>query len=690
MQILRIHIENFGKLHGFDMEFQAGLNRIRAANGWGKSTLAAFLKAMFYGLEATTKRSLQENERKKYLPWQGGAYGGSLEFSAGEKRYRAERFFGAREKEDTFRLFDLDTGLESRDFSERLGEELFRLDRTGFERSSYFAQQDFQVTANDSLSARLSRVEEDAGDMQNYEKAYALLENRMKYYRKTGDRGQIPRIREARRQALEELELCRTKEKAWEELKGRISIKEAESLRLQMGIAALEEQARMENKQEALAARLQRLDEWKREAMMRADMLRETQEKLEAFDPPPPEEEELDQCQRQICRLQELMPRIAEEEAHVTELNRQAEGLRRENKSGGGAGLWLLAGGLLFAGIGMLLMGQPLFGGLLLMMGLLSLAAVIVGEGRKKSGRQESIRKIQELQEQRESALEKRRAYEEETRRLREEIQSVLMIEESSVEGREHALEEALYTERRRSRQYMELLRDYGRQKREARDSRAAYEQLRAEFSEEDMACVGRQAEHGQENTGLEQGLQGLRERREATQKEITRMQDQLQMLSEEAERIPELEEEAERLRLEQEAAEREHRLLGQTLQYLKEARDRFSARYLERLQRSFRAYFKQLRPEGGAEPVLDVKLQVRIPEAGASRELAYFSAGEQDLIRIAERFAIVDAIYEREQPVLILDDPFVNLDRERQERALRFLEERAEKWQMIYFTCRE
>ena len=80
----------------------------------------------------------------------------------------------------------------------------------------------------------------------------------------------------------------------------------------------------------------------------------------------------------------------------------------------------------------------------------------------------------------------------------------------------------------------------------------------------------------------------------------------------------------------------------------------------------------------------------MRIPEAGASRELAYFSAGEQDLIQIAERFAIVDAIYEREQPVLILDDPFVNLDRERQERALRFLEERAEKWQMIYFTCRE
>ena len=76
MQILRIHIENFGKLHDFDMEFQEGLNHINAANGWGKSTLAAFLKAVFYGLEATTRGKMlsggtlfwNERERGYILP----------------------------------------------------------------------------------------------------------------------------------------------------------------------------------------------------------------------------------------------------------------------------------------------------------------------------------------------------------------------------------------------------------------------------------------------------------------------------------------------------------------------------------------------------------------------------------------------------------------------------------------------
>ena len=80
MRILRLHIENFGRLHNIDMEFAEGFNGICRANGWGKSTLAAFIKSMFYGLPYTTKRSLKENDRKHYLPWQGGTFGGSLEF----------------------------------------------------------------------------------------------------------------------------------------------------------------------------------------------------------------------------------------------------------------------------------------------------------------------------------------------------------------------------------------------------------------------------------------------------------------------------------------------------------------------------------------------------------------------------------------------------------------------------------
>ena len=138
MRILRLHIENFGKLHDFDMEFQKGVHIFRAENGWGKSTLAAFIKAVFYGLPVTARRSLKENDRKRCLPWQGGVFGGSMEFLAGEKAYRAERFFGRKDREDTFALYDLCTGLLSSDYSGVLGEELFHVDRAAYERSSFF------------------------------------------------------------------------------------------------------------------------------------------------------------------------------------------------------------------------------------------------------------------------------------------------------------------------------------------------------------------------------------------------------------------------------------------------------------------------------------------------------------------------------------------------------------------------
>ena len=70
--------------HGVDMQALAvavaqtsALTVISGGPGTGKTTLAAFLCAMLYGLPATRKNDPAENERKKYLPWQGGVFGGS-------------------------------------------------------------------------------------------------------------------------------------------------------------------------------------------------------------------------------------------------------------------------------------------------------------------------------------------------------------------------------------------------------------------------------------------------------------------------------------------------------------------------------------------------------------------------------------------------------------------------------------
>ena len=140
MRLLRCHIENFGVLSGFDYEFPEGLAVICRENGFGKSTLAAFLKAMFYGLPRTGAHNVTENERRRFEPWQGGKFGGFLEFEYQGAAYRVTRYFGKTAAKDTFSLRDLTRRTDETPFSSRLGEELFGLDAASFARSTYLPQ----------------------------------------------------------------------------------------------------------------------------------------------------------------------------------------------------------------------------------------------------------------------------------------------------------------------------------------------------------------------------------------------------------------------------------------------------------------------------------------------------------------------------------------------------------------------
>ena len=195
MKLIRLHVENFGKLQNFDFSFDKGLNVLLEENGWGKSTLAAFIKAMLYGMPASSKQSLDENERKKYTPWQGGAYGGSLEFSTASGKYRIERFFGAKESGDSFTLYDLATNCESTRYSSRVGEELFGIDADGFARTVFLSQHAVIAKGdNNTITAKLGDLLDDVDDIGSFDDAMAALEKRRKYYKMTGERGRIAEI----------------------------------------------------------------------------------------------------------------------------------------------------------------------------------------------------------------------------------------------------------------------------------------------------------------------------------------------------------------------------------------------------------------------------------------------------------------------------------------------------------------
>lgn len=204
MRLISCYIENFGKMSDVSFNFRQGLNVICQDNGWGKSTLAAFIKAMLYGFEDEKSRDELKNERKRYKPWQGGVYGGRLEFEADGNVYVATRIFGTKEKDDRFDLRRKDTNLESNDFTSMLGEELFQLDSRSFARTVYISQSDCETYATDGINAKIGNLAEDTGDINNYEtvnKNLTDLLNQMSPTRKTGSinkmRDEISRLEES-------------------------------------------------------------------------------------------------------------------------------------------------------------------------------------------------------------------------------------------------------------------------------------------------------------------------------------------------------------------------------------------------------------------------------------------------------------------------------------------------------------
>jgi len=192
MRLIECYIENFGGLSSFSLSFNEDLTVVMEENGFGKTTLAAFIKAMFYGFQKNV-RSLEKNERKLYTPWQGGKFGGNLTFEHEGIKYRIERSFGATPKQDTFTLYELEPFQKSEAFSDNIGEELFKLDMESYEKSTFMSQKDKELAfATPGIQTKLGDLVEETDDIYSFDKAIELLKDkRSKYKAYRGQSGTI-------------------------------------------------------------------------------------------------------------------------------------------------------------------------------------------------------------------------------------------------------------------------------------------------------------------------------------------------------------------------------------------------------------------------------------------------------------------------------------------------------------------
>lgn len=196
MRLIGCHIESFGKLVDTDFSFDGSFCPICADNGSGKTTFAAFIKAMLYGLPSNRAK---DSNRKKYTPWSAGEkpFGGTLIFEDGGRQYRLERVFSpSKETSDESRLF-LNTTHEQIECPDSVGEHFLGVDETTFERSlllvgSPYAHAKATKADSGSIIKKLSGILSAEDDAERLSHAVDSLTDRKKGYRALrGDGGTL-------------------------------------------------------------------------------------------------------------------------------------------------------------------------------------------------------------------------------------------------------------------------------------------------------------------------------------------------------------------------------------------------------------------------------------------------------------------------------------------------------------------
>ena len=164
-------------------------------------------------------------------------------------------------------------------------------------------------------------------------------------------------------------------------------------------------------------------------------------------------------------------------------------------------------------------------------------------------------------------------------------------------------------------------------------------------------------------------------------------------LLSEEFSKLDDLKEREDRVKeLEIEILKKskylEHVRQAQSL--LKKAYENYSSKYTGPVKEAFLKYCALFLKEEVNHFRFNANMEISSEEMCKLRKIDTLSCGYKDLIGFCMRLALTDVMYRDEKPMLVLDDPFVNLDNGKDEGIRYILEELKENYQIIYMTCRD
>ncbi len=769
MKLLNVKIRGFGCFTNREIEFTDGLNAILQENGYGKTTLIAFLRVMFYGFQNETKKAVVK-ERDARRPWHGGEYGGTVDFEIEGRRYRIDKSFAKRPADDRVKIYDLKTFAETDRFTDPVGKEVFGVDAETFLRTLLIEDGESATFVSDGVHSKLGDLIEDTVDVNRFDAAVTALRSAVT---KLGDgrkTGELARLETRIADLTTDVTSIRPTEARLTESEERFRNAENEEKALAACEAELRRKMLVLSEYKAAEGRINAIEKLSEDLSARRSAFEEIGK---AFPDGAPDRGEMkrirdgirryeslsesgsaftEEEEEEIRSLRQLLPApITEEERRVIpeiseerqELKKQLEDLtdlkqktarddaKNKEKLKRSCVLFGILGGLTaIAAVPLLLIGINYGAALLIVTGAMVAAAsaglfsyMILALRRQKKERAEAAKEATDLSErieQAERTLSERQnklnaffsRYGMEYRAERSTIDLMELFRASDrldtyqeqIDKRKEKQKEAAKIREELDRFFTKVGIDqsvsYDTALEKLQENITNYENAEREF------LIARKALSDAMKDGepkravppdfpetmeeLSQAFEEVTEKKSACEKTLRELGENLESIRTRLDQLYEHQNEL------AEAVELRAVLRGKLSDYRKaeamltEAKQTLSETMTDPVTKRFRAYLAAILDRPSDAFHLNSDGRIVEEEGGSIHEIDLLSGGYRTLTYFALRLALIDEMYKKERPPILLDDSFQSLDREKLGRALSLLKTTAERYQILYFTCHE
>ena len=708
MKLLKVYIENFGKISKTEYLFNDGLTSFCYENGYGKTTIATFIKAMFYGLPKVTTTS-KFNDREHYYPFNGGKFGGNLTYEHNGDVYKIVRFFDKKsETKDEYTLYKNDNPIEP---IENLGKSIFGVDENSFKRTLYFDEAFNSNLQGSDVTFKLTGIVEDSEE--GFENAKKHLEESQKKLKRTGNKGELNEIATEIFSVKQEIDSLKSVENSIQ-----FKYKEQQSIKEELDKAELERK-----KVADLIVKKNNFNTYENYLNEAESYKVEVENLRKKYPLGLPTESEITGANQIVDNLYKLNgERLASEveplklkeyESLKETFNRgvpsdsDIENIKNDinacnqpvknTKTIKNYPLFLI--GLVEAVVGIVLLFLNTVPGVMFLCVAVSfIASSFLIKGKEENNQNleilskikgflnsynitdenllDGVYKLKSLIDKFDSLqneiIAKNTALENIKTQILEKEKTLFNIfskygiiinSNSSLKEQIRFIEKDLFELNSKQNFYLKTLEKA--------------EKFKAENSLDNKVDITASYDEIQEK------CKDLQNKLKLVEIDIRNSEDMLEALSDKNNYLETLLEKQAKLSL-------RYNDLTLTLNYLLNAEESLKNRYVNPVKETFVSYADKLEKVLGEKVSMDKNFMVFFEKSGENKSREYLSAGQSVLCDLCLRLALIDNMYKDAIPFIVLDDPFATLDEKHIGNALSLLKLLSKDRQIIYFTCHE